>query len=99
MAEKLLENKIAWVTGSSRGIGREIAFHLASLGACVAVHGTSPTSTQAFGEAESLDAVAQAIAQEHGVEVLPVCGDLTDEATVKKVVGEIRERLTALTSW
>jgi len=81
------------VTGSSRGIGREIASHLASLGARVAVHGTSPTSTRAFGEAESLEAVAQAIVQVHGVEVLPVCGDLTDEATVKKVVGEIRQRL------
>jgi NAD(P)-dependent dehydrogenase (short-subunit alcohol dehydrogenase family) len=92
MAEKLLENKIAWVPGSSRGIGRGIASHLASLGACVAVHGTSPTSTQAFGEAESLDAVAEAIAREDSVEVLPVCGDLTDEATVKKVVGEIRQR-------
>jgi 3-oxoacyl-[acyl-carrier protein] reductase len=92
MAEKLLENKIAWVTGSSRGIGWAVASHLASLGARVAVHGTTPTSTQAFGEAESLEAVAQAIAQEHGVEVLPVCGDLTDEATVKKVVGEIHQR-------
>jgi NAD(P)-dependent dehydrogenase (short-subunit alcohol dehydrogenase family) len=92
MTEKLLENKIAWVTGSSRGIGRGIASHLASLGARVAVHGTSPTSTRAFDEAESLEAVAEAIAREHGVEVLPVCGDLTDEATVKKVVGEIRQR-------
>jgi len=92
MAEKSLENKIAWVTGSSRGIGRGIASHLASLGARVAVHGTTPTSTRAFGEAESLEAVAQAIAQEHGVEVLPVCGDLTDEATVKKVAGEIHQR-------
>ena len=92
MTEKLLENKTAWVTGSSRGIGRGIASHLASLGACVAVHGTSPTSTRAFDEAESLEAVAEAIAQGHGVEVLPVCGDLTDEATVKKVVGEIRQR-------
>ncbi len=92
MAERLLENKIAWVTGSSRGIGRGIVSHLASLGARVVVHGTTPTSTQAFDEAESLDAVAQAIAQEHGVEVLPVSGDLTDEATVKRVVGEIRQR-------
>jgi hypothetical protein len=34
--------KIAWVTGSSRGIGRVIAAHMASLGASVAVHGTGP---------------------------------------------------------
>jgi 3-oxoacyl-[acyl-carrier protein] reductase len=87
-----LENKVAWVTGSSRGIGRVVASHLASLGARVAVHGTSLYSTRAFDEADSLQAVAQSIAQEHGVEVLPVCGDLTDEATVKAAAQEIRER-------
>ena len=58
MSEKRLEEKVAWVTGSSRGIGRVIADHLADLGAKVAVHGTSFTSTRAFNEAESLDAVA-----------------------------------------
>ena len=90
--EKRLEDRVAWVTGSSRGIGRVIAAHLASLGARVAVHGTSPYSTRAFDEADSLEAVAQAIAQEHGVEVLPVWGDLSDEATVKKAADEIRQR-------
>jgi 3-oxoacyl-[acyl-carrier protein] reductase len=90
--DRRLEDKVAWVTGSSRGIGRVIASHLASLGTRVAVHGTSPYSTRAFDEAESLEAVAEAIAEEHGVEVIPVWGDLTDEATVKKVVGQIRER-------
>ena len=90
--EKRLEDRVAWVTGSSRGIGRVIAAHLASLGARVAVHGTSPYSTRAFDEADSLEAVAQAIAQEHDVEVLPVWGDLSDEATVKKAADEIRQR-------
>lgn len=92
MAEKLLQNKIAWVTGSSRGIGRVIATHLAGLGAPVAVHGTSLYSTRAFGEADSLNEVAETIAQEHGVEVLPVWGDLTDEAIVDKAVSAITER-------
>jgi 3-oxoacyl-[acyl-carrier protein] reductase len=87
-----LAGKAAWVTGSSRGIGRVIAGHLASLGANVAVHGTSPFSTRAFNEAESLEAVAQAIAAEHGVETLPVSGDLTDAATVERVVHEITAR-------
>ncbi len=87
-----LSDKVAWVTGSSRGIGRAIAAHLASLGAKVAVHGTTPTSTRAFNEADSLEAVARAIASEHEVEALPVHGDLTDEATVKRIAGEIRGR-------
>ncbi len=87
-----LDGKNVWVTGSSRGIGRVIADHLASLGARVAVHGTSPTSARALGEAESLQAVADAIAQAHGVEVMAVHGDLADEAVVARNVAEIRAR-------
>ena len=85
-------NQVAWVTGSSRGMGRVIASHLASLGARVAIHGTSPHSTRAFGEADSLESVAQAIAQEHQADVLAVCGDLTDEAVVKQLATQIRGR-------
>lgn len=84
--------KVAWVTGSSRGIGRAIAARLASQGAAIAVHGTTPVSTRAFSEAESLDAVARAIAEEHQVETLPVHGDLSDEETVKRIGAEIREK-------
>ena len=87
-----LDGKVAWVTGSSRGIGRVIAAHLAGLGARVAVHGTSPTSASALGEAESLQAVAGAIAKEHGVDVLAVHGDLSDEAIVRQNAEAIRAR-------
>jgi 3-oxoacyl-[acyl-carrier protein] reductase len=87
-----LDGKTAWVTGSSRGIGRAIAGHLASLGARVAVHGTSPTSARALGEAESLQAVAAEIARESGVDVLAVHGDLSDEATVRQNAAAIRAR-------
>ena len=89
MSEQSLEGKVAWVTGSSRGIGRVIASHLASLGAAVVVHGTSPYSTRAFDEAESLEAVADTISQAHHVEALPVWGDLTEESTVGRIVSEI----------
>ena len=90
--ERPLHEKVVWVTGSSRGIGRAIAAHMASLGASVVVHGTGPYSSRAFNEADSLEAVAQAIAAEHGTKVLPVHGDLTDEKTVKALAGEIRAR-------
>ena len=89
--ERSLEGKSAWVTGSSRGIGRVIATELGSLGASVVVQGTTPTSTRAFDEADSLEAVAQEIAETHGCEVLPVWGDLTDADVVKDVAGQIRE--------
>jgi 3-oxoacyl-[acyl-carrier protein] reductase len=88
-----LSGKVAWVTGSSRGIGRVVASHLASLGAQVAVHGTGPYSTRAFDEADSLQAVADAIAQEHRATVIPVWGDLTAEETVHEVATKIRENL------
>ena len=89
---RYLGGKIAWVTGSSRGLGRVIATHLASLGAAVAVHGTTPTSTRAFSEAESLEAVAQEISRRCGVETLPVYGNLADEEVVKRTAQEIRTR-------
>ena len=91
--ERKFSGKVVWVTGSSRGIGRAIADHMASLGATVVVHGTVPASTPSFNEAYSMEEVARAIASAHGVEVLPVHGDLTDEATVKRIAGEIRAKL------
>jgi len=92
MEEKCLKDRVAWVTGSSRGIGRVVAAHLASLGARVAVHGTSPHSTRAFDEADSLEAVAQAIAGESGVPMLAVWGDLGDEGVVGRAAEEIRRQ-------
>ncbi len=89
MTEKPLLHKVAWVTGSSRGIGRVIADHLAELGANVVIHGTSPHSTRAFDEADSLQAVADAIADAHNASVLAVHGDLADEATVDHLVATI----------
>jgi len=90
---RYLAGKAAWVTGSSRGIGRVIATHLASLGATLAVHGTTPYSTRAFNEADSLEAVAEAIAAAHGVRVLPVHGDLSDEGVVRAVAEKIRAQM------
>lgn len=92
MSEKRLENRVAWVTGSGRGLGRAIAAHLAGLGARTVMHGTGPYSTRAFGEGDSLEAVAAQVAQEQGAEVLPVWGDLTDDATVARLVAQIRQR-------
>jgi 3-oxoacyl-[acyl-carrier protein] reductase len=88
-----LSGKIAWVTGSSRGIGRVVASHLASLGARVVVHGTTPTSTRAFDEADSLDSVARAIADEHHADVIAVHGNLAEPDTVEHIVDDIRRRL------
>ena len=92
MTEKNLAGKVAWVTGSSRGIGREIAAHLAHCGAKVVVHGASAKPAQILGGGEDLATIASEIARTHGVETLHVCGDLSKEASVKALVAQIRER-------
>jgi 3-oxoacyl-[acyl-carrier protein] reductase len=92
MTERHLTGKTAWVTGSSRGIGKEIAAHLARCGANIIVHGSTLGSPRAFKEGESLPAIAKNIARETGVETLHVCGDLTDPAVVKDLVSQIRSR-------
>jgi 3-oxoacyl-[acyl-carrier protein] reductase len=94
--QKRFAGQMAFVTGSSRGIGRVIATHLAQRGALVAIQGTTPTSTRAFGEAESLAAVAQAIAAESGSPVFAAHGDLTVPEGVRRVVGAVQAELGAI---
>jgi 3-oxoacyl-[acyl-carrier protein] reductase len=88
--KKMFSERVAFVTGSSRGIGRVIATYLASLGASVAIQGTTPTSTRAFGEADSLEVVAKAMEAESGSKVVPVHGNLADPEVVRNLVGVIR---------
>jgi len=87
-----LTGQIAWVTGSSRGIGRVLAEELCRLGAHVAVHGTRPDSPQTFGEGDSMQQVAEEIAAQGQGEALPVWGDLTDESEVKRIADEVHDR-------
>src|SRR6266852_719514 len=92
-SEKALAGQIAWVTGSSRGLGRVIATRLCQLGAKVAVHGTRFDSPRSFGEGESMEQVARDVATEAGGVAVPVWGDVTDEAEVKRMADAIRSRL------
>jgi 3-oxoacyl-[acyl-carrier protein] reductase len=87
-----LTDQTAWITGSSRGIGRVLAERLCADGATVAVHGTRPDSPRTFGEGESMEQVARDIAAEAGGEAMPVYGDLMDEGEVRRIAAEIRDR-------
>ena len=87
-----LSGQVAWITGSSRGLGRVMAEELCRLGARVAVHGTRPDSPKTFGEGESMQQVADDIAAAHSGETLAVWGDLTDRREVQRIVSEIRDR-------
>ncbi|MBY0523865.1 MAG: SDR family oxidoreductase [Gemmataceae bacterium] len=87
-----LAGQIVWITGSSRGLGRVMATRLCALGASVAVHGTRPDSPKSFGEGESMEQVARDIATEAGGTAMPIWGDVTDEAEVKRMAVAIRAR-------
>src|SRR5215468_2306563 len=91
-----LTGETAWVTGSSRGLGRAVAGELARLGARVAVHGTRPDSPRTFGEGESMPQVADDLAAACTVETLAVWGDVTDEGEVRRIAAEIRQRWGAI---
>lgn len=90
--DKPLSGQVAWITGSSRGIGRILAERLAADGAAVAVHGTRADSPRAFDEGESMEQVARHIAAASGAETLGVWGDVTQEDEVARIAGEIRAR-------
>jgi 3-oxoacyl-[acyl-carrier protein] reductase len=92
MGNRHLEGKTAWITGSSRGIGREIAVHLARCGARVVVHGSSVAPARIPGVGQTLPAIADEIQAAHGVETMYVYGDLSQPAVVKELVAQIHER-------
>ena len=89
---KELAGKIAFVTGSGRGLGRTMAERLAELGADVAIHDLSRTAPAKYGEAADLDAVAKEIAR-HGGRVVAVSGNIGDKAAVAKMKEEIEAKL------
>jgi 3-oxoacyl-[acyl-carrier protein] reductase len=92
MLGRHLEGKTAWVTGSSRGIGRAIAAHLASRGARVAVHGSAASAPRIAGQ-PALPEIAREIREAHGVEAIDVYGDLSRPEAVKEVAAQIEVRI------
>lgn len=93
---KHLTGKVAWVTGSSRGIGRSILIQLAKAGASVVLHGTTPQSPQTFNEGESLEADGRSLSSKYQVKCLTVHGDLTQEDVVQQIVEQIHNELNRI---
>jgi len=77
---KRLDHKWALVTGSSRGIGQQIAWGLAERGCNLIVHGRKPQNLQTtLGKLKALD-----------VETHVVTGDLSTTEGVKQVITQAR---------
>jgi 3-oxoacyl-[acyl-carrier protein] reductase len=75
-ASKLLENKWALVTGSSRGIGQQIAIGLAQHKCNVIVHGRSSENVE-----ETL-----ACLQDYDIQTRVVCAELDSEKSVNRLI-------------
>lgn len=88
----MLNDQVVWITGSSRGLGREMAFELARQGATVVVHGTRPDSPKTFNEGTTLDDLAALIARETGNQAFGVWGDVTQESEVRRMTSEVLEQ-------
>jgi len=87
-----LTGKIAFVTGSGRGLGRAMADKLAFLGADVAIHDLDDAGPAKYGEAQSLQDVARDIAR-HGARVTTVLGNIGDPAAVAEMSRRITTEL------
>lgn len=78
---KQLENKWALVTGSSRGIGQQIAIGLAKEGCNVIVHGRTGESTKTTME----------LLKEYDVKVDSVYGELSSVADIERIIKTVME--------
>ena len=78
----MLKGKTAVVTGGSRGIGRAIAYKLASMGADIAVIYA--------GNAEAAETVCRRSAEETGVKARAYQCDVADFTAVKETLARIR---------
>jgi 3-oxoacyl-[acyl-carrier protein] reductase len=74
-----LQDRVAIVTGSSRGIGRQLAIHLSSLGAKLVINYSSSNSSPADSLAADINAASVS------PQAIVVRADISDEAQIKSL--------------
>ena len=87
-----LSGRIAFVTGSGRGLGHAIARRLAEHGADMALHDLTWDAPAKYGEFENLGAVAAEFAA-LGVRTATVTGNIGDLQSVAQMKTEIEAKL------
>jgi 3-oxoacyl-[acyl-carrier protein] reductase len=83
-----LTGKIALITGSSRGLGRHYALHLARAGADVIIHDVNENAAAEFGEALSGPAVAEEM-RALGRRAAYFSADLTDSLQAEHLIRQV----------
>jgi 3-hydroxybutyrate dehydrogenase len=83
--EKSLRGKTALVTGSTRGLGREIADHLAAAGCAVALNG--------FGTPAEIAELRSGMESAHGTRIFHHDADLTKAAEIPEMVSAVAREL------
>lgn len=79
-----LDGQVAYVTGSTRGIGRAIAATLAEAGASVVVNG--------FRDPEAPERYALELRERYGTECIGIAADQRDPDAIKSVYATIHKR-------
>ena len=96
MDSSSLKGHIALVTGSGRGLGREMAQRLAERGADVAIHDISSEAPAEFGEARDLRDVAEQIAAHCNVRTVAATADIANELHVRAMIDKVESALGPL---
>lgn len=90
---RVLEGKVALVTGAGRGLGRAFAERLAALGCAVGIHGMREHGPAEYGEGTTLTDTAAEIGKQFSVRTVRALGDLTVAADAARVVQTVADEL------